>query len=301
MKQCIDCNNEITLSNQKLGHGKVKGKTYITQRCKFCYANYRKKYKVAIKCNHCKELFEIAKQRFNQNWICIKCRKSGITKIKVNHYYFSEINDNSSYWAGFIAADGCIRNDVLVITLNAVDKCQLIDFVNAIKYKGKIYEVNYFHNQIQKNVSHVSVTIKSGKICQDLNNNFKITAKKSLTLEPPDLNLTNALAFIKGYIDGDGCIYINKQGIKLQILGTVNIINWILKICQNFYSCGSINKKSSCSQVRFSGFGLMKILPHIHNSVNFGLQRKWNKFTNHNRIYKETRKLNNVQFFKKLV
>jgi hypothetical protein len=63
---------------------------------------------------------------------------------------------------------------------------------------------------------------------EDLAWNFKITPRKSLTLEPPDLPLSLARHFIRGVVDGDGSVYRDRlQRLNLSVRGTANILRWI--------------------------------------------------------------------------
>ena len=71
----------------------------------------------------------------------------------------------------------------------------------------------------------------------DLWRNYAIGPRKSLTFTAPrHLDFENALAFIIGYIDGDGCIR-HRQGegnwrnyVALKILGTQDLLNWIADV-----------------------------------------------------------------------
>lgn len=61
-------------------------------------------------------------------------------KYNVNENFFSLDTPESFYWAGFIAADGCILKNlkVLEIGLGIKDKKHLKKFKSAIKYTGNI-------------------------------------------------------------------------------------------------------------------------------------------------------------------
>lgn len=145
------------------------------------------------------------------------CSKNNLRKYSVNKSYFSTPNEQNSYWAGFIAADGNISQDFkkLSIGLQHSDKCILDSFVKDLNYTNetKIYK------------DRVSVTINCEEICRDLEKNFNITPAKSKTLQPPD-NLSDDLcimAFIKGVIDGDGSV----DSKSIVIYGTEHLLSWI--------------------------------------------------------------------------
>src|SRR5690606_18912325 len=91
----------------------------------------------------------------------------------------------------------------LTINLSKLDKKHLEYLKDFMKSDHKI--------SIKKN-NTVRLDISSNKICNTLRRNFNVTPRKSLTLIPPQ-NLTKKqiLAFIKGYVDGDGSISIRTK------------------------------------------------------------------------------------------
>jgi intein/homing endonuclease len=113
----------------------------------------------------------------------------------LNENFFSNYNELSCYWAGFIAADGCIYKNKLSIKLSINDVNHLKTFAKQIGgYEVKIYD------------KECSLTINSPQIVNDLKNNFNIIPRKSLTMiYPHQIKLHNH--FIRGYFDGDGCIF----------------------------------------------------------------------------------------------
>lgn len=140
-----------------------------------------------------------------------------------NHNFFSKPNLLNSYWAGFIAADGCIDDTKyskkLKITLAHKDRNHLFRLKKYINYSGKIYRHQFS-----------VIELVSNKLCEDLRKNFNITPRKSLTLKPPKgLTKRQTLAYIIGYIDGDGYIGVIDNTKRIKILGTKFVLNWIRK------------------------------------------------------------------------
>lgn len=235
------------LSTRKIAKILGCGTTSIT--------NYLKKYNIEIRTN------------------------AKYTKYSKNESFFEEINNESCYWAGFIAADGCIRPEKnrLQIGLSIVDIDLLNSFCINCAYTGKIFSY--------KASCELSIG-QATKWILDLKENFNITPRKSLTLQPPNLTeLEHKLAYIVGYIDGDGSIYNTKRnGIGLNIVGSQDIIKWISntlstiedkkyqsltvfkhKACNAYYlSCGNNRSKT-----------LIEKLRNIHTP--YKLARKWDK------------------------
>lgn len=142
-----------------------------------------------------------------------------------NENFFAEPNLVNSYWAGFIAADGCISSPAgrslrLSFSLQASDKSHLMNFQSFVG-AGKIYDAD--HNKC-------SFYLHSNKICEDLDDRFGITPRKSFTLEPPDLRGDNAIAYIAGLIDGDGSYTFNGTRPVLSLAGTEKLLVWVNEV-----------------------------------------------------------------------
>lgn len=132
------------------------------------------------------------------------------------------------YWAGFIAADGCVcsrpggRQDVFQIELHDKDVNHLKDLAIFLDFNG-----NYYYSR-----GCTSFRIASNALAIELEIKFNITKRKTTTLQPPNIKFKRGrLAFIKGFIDGDGCIY-TKEGRRdnptLRIFGgSKDILIWI--------------------------------------------------------------------------
>jgi hypothetical protein len=193
--------------------------------------------------------------------------------------FFSNINIINSYWAGFIAADGCIYQNKCVLYQNDINVIQ--NFQIAIHHNGNIshrYRIGCGHEY--------SISLSSQKIVDDLNKNFSITPNKSLTLKPPNIDNVFALAYIIGYVDGDGYIcIINSKNRKpyfvLGIIGTYDLLYWIKKIL-NLES--SPHLRTDCKSPIYrltathnTAINLVNKLKSIKELDNIRLERKWNK------------------------
>ena len=143
--------------------------------------------------------------------------------------YFAAPELENSYWAGFIAADGCIvtpsvGQKQLQISLNYLDAAHLESLKDAIG-AGMVRQYNYGDS-----LRAARLTIVSDLLCETLEKNFKITPRKSLTLNPPDLSGNLAYSFIAGYIDGDGCYTRSGNRPTITIRGTFALLAWIADV-----------------------------------------------------------------------
>jgi hypothetical protein len=161
-------------------------------------------------------------------------RSTTLKQYSINQTFFKDINLVSSYWAGFIAADGCIRANLhqVCIGLARKDKDHLIRFSQDCSYNGPIKDRTVYKNSDKYKFD--KYLISTIHICgvkqwiEDLYNNFNISVRKSNILQYPHIIGDNKLAFIIGLIDGDGTIRINKvKRLEFSIVGTESIITWI--------------------------------------------------------------------------
>lgn len=155
----------------------------------------------------------------------------------INLNYFDSYSIENCYWAGFIAADGCIydKRQQLSIRIQERDFKHLTRFVTDIQCNNKIQ--HYIQNRFGSKFKMCQFTVGGiPRILQSLQKKFNITSKKTYTLKPPPLNNKKfILPFIVGYIDGDGYVGIRKNKYKnsiyhqrvISIAGTQSILNWI--------------------------------------------------------------------------
>lgn len=118
-----------------------------------------------------------------------------------NENFFEEIDSfEKAYWLGFLFADGYNneKDGRVIISLQKKDM-KFLEKLRAVFYKNRPL---YF---IEQNRAY-SLTINSRKVSYDLGR-LGCIQNKSLKLSFPQ-NLSSELLshFIRGYLDGDGCI-----------------------------------------------------------------------------------------------
>lgn len=201
---------------------------------------------------------------------------------QINDNFFDNLNMLNCYYAGWIAADGCISDtNYLNIGISLKDK---ILFDNFLRDTNSNYRIGKY---LAKNkFETVSLSIKSDNICSKLKKNFNILPRKSLLLKPPLLSINELIdSYIIGYIDGDGSISLlpgkrNKK-LSIQIIGTYELLKWIeirfstiLNENLNIIYKGK-NHKNNTFSLHLSDKRARKIFIKYYNIQVPKLSRKW--------------------------
>lgn len=171
------------------------------------------------------------KLRATLNGIPRMGRIGPVARRCLNETYFWERTLQSAYWAGLLAADGCIvrsetksvRREVR-LGLHTKDHETLKRFVDDIAYDGPIKH--------RANMCHV-VICSADQWLRDLGEIYNLTPRKTMTLGPPNVDGEAALAYSIGYIDGDGCWAINARRYNqkmLIVVGTKQLLEWMREL-----------------------------------------------------------------------
>lgn len=198
-------------------------------------------------------------------------------KYNVNDDFFEIPNLLNCYYAGFIAADGCVTTDnnrqIVSIILSLKDEEWINTYKNNLNIESPIR-----YDKDKENRNFVGIKFTSSKIINDLHDNFNIIPKKSLVLLPPKIdNELLKYAFICGYIDGDGSIVFNdKNGIQISLIGTKTMCEWIKSTFNALTNnCGCITKKERMFKLTYSCAASRSIFKKIYEMEIPKLSRKW--------------------------
>lgn len=212
---------------------------------------------------------------------------------KLNAHYFDIIDtEDKAYWLGFLYADGNIMQGVsqntgrrysgtLDIGLKASDDTHLMKFAEAINFQGKIKyrDINGYPS--------CRIQVYSKDLCTGLISKG-CTPSKSLTLKFPSINVVpNNLIrhFIRGYIDGDGCIF-HKDGTSefiVNVVGTLNVLTMIQNILHDNINTGrpQIVSKGRAYQMTYGGaINFKKVCSYLYDDCGVYLDRKYQKYIN---------------------
>lgn len=215
-----------------------------------------------------------------------------IRKYSFDIDFWKTPNLINCYFAGFIAADGYINNKSLVLSLSTKDLIVLEKLKQACNFTGTIrsYERKNYKKETLKQVS--TLTINSIQYwADDLKDNFNIVTKKSLILEPPNINNELLiLSYIIGFIDGDGWIFLKNDGRPVLGItsGSKIFVFWIKDVLDKYFSINDFASKSiisqgtkkgvkkNCFYFTFSGTKAAQMIDFLCQFPVFKLDRKWN-------------------------
>lgn len=207
-------------------------------------------------------------------------------ELKFDNTVFDSINtEEKAYWLGFLYADGCVRakTNTVELSLMGSDINHLRKFQEFLKYKkeptlgvAKYNEKEFSRCRLAVTDRHFHDTLIS-KGC---------IPNKSLVLVFPNENIFSSKElirhFIRGYIDGDGCIYIQKGYSIFNIVGTKEFLNSIKNYYPRIFSSvlhkdkrrpNSNTYSMSVSAKKAAYFGDI-----LYKGANIFLERKYKKF-----------------------
>jgi hypothetical protein len=155
-------------------------------------------------------------------------------RYSVNDGFFSELTPCSSYWAGFIAGDGCVSSTVSSVTIyiHARDTTHLMRFKEDINFEGPIRRDNGKGGYAGSRNAAV-IRISSKTLVKDLSFLYNIEPRKTHTLREPNIQDKELIkAYITGLIDSDGTILrrlggVQKGELRIVLYGTLPLLSWV--------------------------------------------------------------------------
>lgn len=226
-----------------------------------------------------------------------------------NKEKFLEESPELYYWMGFLYADGTLiynqKHWYLHLEIALKDEEHLFKFASFIEYTGdKIYYRTKperhitASNRMLPETKSCSLSINVSEIC-DVFPKFGIIQSKTYKWLEPSLNLDYLNHFIRGLIDGDGCVSLVKASTKktlnpsIYIVSKTELSEWINKSLLELNYTGTnrifkIKKENTYPIERFIISGrhnITKICKIIDSTNELKLERKWNKMNNYLATY----------------
>ncbi len=197
-------------------------------------------------------------------------------KYNLNEYFFNELNENSSYWLGFLFADGSVRmkdgkSGELRLKLKDTDKNHIEKFLKDIKCDKPI------KCGTDNKSKYCSVTLYSNLLVNSLFN-LGCVNNKTQKIRLPELDESLIPHFIRGYFDGDGSISKVKNrpnSFTVTICSNHKFNNDII----NLLGFGTEYKYENYSVIKINKImDIMSFRDYIYKNAVTLLDRKLTKF-----------------------
>lgn len=182
-----------------------------------------------------------------------------------------------SYWFGFLMADGCIIDSkgypcTLSIGLQILDKDHVEKFADFIHCE---------HEAIKCHDDHVSFSVSSKKMCEDLVKHGCVPRKSLIAKFPSDVPECFYRDFIRGYFDGDGSFYKRSNGrYGFSIVGTPEMILSIKSFLldnNDITDTKIYNITDRTCEYKKEGKQAIQLAKYLYEDANVYLNRKYQK------------------------
>lgn len=184
---------------------------------------------------------------------------------------------NLWYLVGLITSDGCLSSDKRHIDITSKDKDFLTELKEAVSINNKI---GIKYNTIKQKAYHIQFANRN---FYDFLLSVGLTPNKSLTLGVLNVPDKFFIDFLRGLIDGDGCIRTwihpsnRKEQWSLRIYsGSSVFISWLKNIIVSLLKAkGRIyREKNNIWTLKYGKMAAREIVAKCYYDGCFGLQRK---------------------------
>ena len=235
----------------------------------------------------CKKQF---KRRNNQNfppkYCCQRCKYDTMIdtgKSKLNDDFFTFKLPQYAYTMGYLWADGGISRKGISLSIVKEDGDAISKILDSVGYWLKCDNPQKVgRTQRLFIISSITLAQKMQKL--DFGLKSTISPNKIISLIPDD----NIKYFLRGFVDGDGCWYINKKKNKVFTLSGSDIQDWswVYNIFQRLgiknykYKISTDNRNYSWSVISLYSYQeIYKLGEYIYSdNTEIGLQRKYQKY-----------------------
>ena len=210
--------------------------------------------------------------------------------LRFDNTVFDIINtEEKAYWLGFIYADGYVGSKThdFEIALNMKDVEHLHKFNKFVKATDDLVKID-----LKNKRNRCRWSVSNSHFWESLNK-LGVVPKKSLILTFPDETILPKeliIHFIRGYVDGDGCIMTEETSVnKLQLsfMGTKDMMDAF----QKYFGTNKqlITHKTKNGEVYYLRFRILqsiKILQKMYKNATVYLDRKyqtWDKYCRSNK------------------
>lgn len=225
----------------------------------------------------------------------------------IDQDYFEKIDSHDkAQILGFIFADGCIaertkRGKILQIIIHSDDKEYLEEIQKRTKNTRPL-KIKTYHGKDGVTRNTIKFATTNPKIISDLGK-YGVTPRKSLVIGFPSEELVPKQflgSFIRGVLEGDGRVHLNKIGKRktrcadVTIAATINFNKRMAEILERDYEIKSyLSFPPKMAGKNFCVFrvgtvpSVMKLYDLIYQKYSFLMNRKHDKFLEFKSNYDE--------------
>jgi transcriptional regulator with XRE-family HTH domain len=202
--------------------------------------------------------------------------------LKFDNTVFDCIDsEEKAYWLGFLYADGNVSSTInnVELSLSAADADHLEKYRKFLKNESPIKISNVTCNG--KNYLRCRLSVSNKHFKKQLIS-LGCTPNKSLNLIfPKGIFKEDDLKyhFIRGYVDGDGCISFTSSGrLNLQIIGTKEFLHAIKEVFPEFSKLMQDKRwKNNTYCMSCNCNNADKVITKLYKNSNIYLQRKYDR------------------------
>lgn len=229
-------------------------------------------------------------------------------KYKINQNFFKSWSPNMAYVLGFIAADGSLQNTpymrgkYISICSKDIEVLRKIKAVLDSEHTIVTIKPRAFVLRGKTYISKEQYKLRIGnhEIYNDLFN-LGITPQKSNTINFPKIPNEFIAHFLRGYLDGDGCISIYNKKQRLSVTFTSGSEDFLWRLSEVISLTLKIKRHNVFSnhwafQVKYSTREAVPLLKYCYSEIEDGLYlgRKYNKFLDFFGLYPKWQEYNGV-------
>lgn len=193
-------------------------------------------------------------------------------------------DESSSYFLGFILADGSLSADRLSVTVKQDDGYILKKLQEFLGMNYGYRESSVFDKRTLKHYHRATLGLKDDKIISDLNaqNIFK---NKSAEEKLPNIDWRSNRHFWRGVVDGDGHVNaLNGAPAVLVLVGSEEVVKGFIEFAE--INVGFITKRPAVPvkhknkilyHVQITGDDARNIAKFLYKDSSIRLERKYNK------------------------
>lgn len=224
--------------------------------------------------------YYLKQEGYGPNEKYIRTNQNQPNKKYVDENFFENIDtEEKAYWLGFMYADGCVNTSRESFELSLKEE----DYDHIVKFKKSLHSEHNIgkKKKYTKDKCYISyrLCIRNKKMKQDLIKHGCVP-KKTKVLTFPELRDDLIIHFIRGYVDGDGCITSHKTSkISLEILGTYEFLSAI----RNYFKLDSDKyiysfSHSDIERLIITGQKAFNIIERMYKDSTISLDRKFNRY-----------------------